>query len=293
MAGHASSILGFVAVGLSGASAFGLAYWGYRPIADWLLSRADADAVKYRAWTNELFVPWSPEEIRKYALMARIAIIVSAVLAFLLFRSALLAAATAYAVSMLPGQVYRILRLRRLDRLEKQLPDAVSVLVSSVRAGSALSTAIRDVSEKISGPVGQEFSLVEREQRVAGLSLEAALERAEATVPVDGFKMISSALAVSSREGGDLLKVLERMANALRELARLKQKIVTETSEVRAQQKVIVAMTPAFGGLLCLFDPSIPDILFHSIAGNVVLIVVVVIQVGCIFWIRGIVKSTI
>jgi Flp pilus assembly protein TadB len=86
---------------------------------------------------------------------------------------------------------------------------------------------------------------------------------------------------------------LERVSESIRELSRLQKKIVTETAEVRSQEKVILFMTPIFGFLVCLFDPSIPDILFNSFVGNMMLVMVVGMQVFAVVWIRRIVNSTI
>jgi tight adherence protein B len=224
---------------------------------------------------------------------ARVSIVVVASLTLLLTRSIVFAAASAFVAYCIPALIYRIARENRVKRFEEQLPDAISIMVSSVRAGNALSTAIEEVSRKISGPVGQEFGIIAREHVVGGLSIEDALARARHRIPVESFAMISSAIIINSRQGGDLLHILERMSDAIRSLSRLQKKIITETAEVRAQEKIILVMTPLFGILVCFFDPSILGILLHGTLGNLLLVIVVALQVACVVWIRRIVKATV
>jgi tight adherence protein B len=203
------------------------------------------------------------------------------------------AAFAAFLVYKAPLWFLQEQKIARMQRFEEQLPEAVNVMVASVRAGNSLITAIQEVADKIPGPVAREFKTIVREHLSAGIGLEEALSRARDRLPVESFAMISSALIINSSQGGDLLKILERMASAIRELDRLRKKIITETTEVRSQEKVILVMTPAFGILVCFFDPGIPDILFHSFSGNFLVVVVAAIQMGCVAWIRRIVRTSV
>jgi Flp pilus assembly protein TadB len=105
--------------------------------------------------------------------------------------------------------------------------------------------------------------------------------------------MTATAMITSLSGGGDILLVLERIADSTRELSRLRQKIRTETSAVRAQEKVILLMTPVFCLLVCLFDAEFPQILFHTIAGNLILVAVAGLQAVSVMWIRKIIRAAI
>jgi tight adherence protein B len=255
--------------------------------------RVERDAETFRVWSQELFLGWSPEKVRRMAVLANAAVPAIFVVIWLLTRSVVFAAAAAAAAFFVPRMLYRVARERRLQRLEEQLPDAISLMVSSVRAGRALPQAIEDVSQKMEGPAGEEFGVMAGEYAYGGMNLEGVLERARARLNVESFTMISSALIINAEHGGDVLHMLERMAEAIRELERLRKKIRTETSEVRSQEKVILLMTPLFGVLVCLFDPEIPDILFNSWQGQALLVVVVALQLFSMWWIHRIIKSTI
>ncbi|HKX28669.1 MAG TPA: type II secretion system F family protein [Blastocatellia bacterium] len=255
--------------------------------------RAGRDAAKYGRWSAELFLGWSPAKALKMAYAANAAVIAVPLAIWLLAGRPVFAAASIPAVYLLPKLLYGRARHKRLERIDRQLPDAINVMVSSARAGRSLSQAIAEVAEKVSGPIGQEFGVISREISQGGISVENALARAKARIQVESFSMIATAMIINCSKGGDVLNILERMSESIRELCRLRDKIYTETSEVRAQGKVILLMTPAFGVLVCMFDPEIQPILFETIAGNIILAVVAGLQTISVLWIRRIIRTTI
>jgi tight adherence protein B len=288
-----TSILSIAAVACSGLAVYFFFRTGYLPIWRWIMGGANRETEKYQSWVNELYMAWSPEQVRQAAVATRIAIIGGTLATLLITQSIVFAAMVAMSVYWIPVALFRRARHARMKRLEEQVPDAVGIMVSSVRAGSPLPKAIADVSLKMSGPIAEEFGVITREHKGGGLSIEDALARAKVRVPVESFLMVITALIVNSGQGGDLLYILERMAEATRELLRLQKKIETETSEVRAQEKLILFMTPLFGLMSCLFDPGIPETLFHTFFGNLLLAIVVGVQVVAVLWIRRIVNSTV
>lgn len=269
------------------------ARYGYELAGGWFNRRVARDAEKIRGWSDELFLGWSAEKIRRAALWSSLSVVVAGALAWLLTGSPVFTVAFAFAVYWVPPVMYRVAKARRWRTFDEQLPDAINIMVSSVRAGRSLPQAIEDVSKKMSGPAGQEFGVMAKEYAYGGMNVEGVLERARARLNVESFTMISSALIINSVHGGEVLHMLERMSSAIRELHRLKKKIYTETAEVRAQEKIIMLITPVFGVMVCLFDPEIPGILFSSIIGNIILVFVVGCQIISVWWIHRIISSTI
>jgi tight adherence protein B len=286
-------VLAIVAVVASGAAVFLFVSRGYAPLWRWLAASTDKDTGKYEGWARELSMKWSREKMKRAALSGRVGVAAVACLTVLLTGSPIFAAATAFAAFWLPKFLYERARRNLLQRMDEQLPDAVGVMVASVRAGNSLSRAIKDVSLKLPDPLAREFAIIFREHEETGLRIEESLRQARMRIPVEAFTLVSSALIISSEHGGDLLLVLERMAAATRELHKLQNKVKVEMSEVRAQERVILVMTPVMAVIICLSDPDIPSVLFHSTAGNVLLVMVVAIQVASVAWIQRIVKTAI
>jgi tight adherence protein B len=267
--------------------------FGFRSTRRRMDVRAGRDAERYSGWSTELLLGWDSQQTRKLARAVPAGVIVVGLLVWFLTGSLVFALAAAFGAYKLPGALYRMARNRRWERLDEQLPEALNVMVSSARAGRSLSQAIADVSEKAPGPAGEEFGVIAKQINAGGLSVEQALARARARIPVESFSMAATAMITSLSRGGDILLVLERIADSTRELSRLRQKIRTETSAVRAQEKVILLMTPVFCLLVCLFDAEFPQILFHTIAGNLILVAVVGLQAVSVMWIRKIIRAAI
>ena len=260
---------------------------------EWLDKRTDADAALYSAWVDQLFLGWTPRQAKQAAVAANALIAAAFVATYALSGSLVFAGAAAFAAFFVPTFAYHVARAKRLERFEQQLPDAVQVMVASVRAGRSLAQAIDDVSTKLTGPAAQEFGVIAGEYRHGGVSIEEALRRTRDRLGLENFTMISSALIINSERGGDVMLMLERISASIREISRLRKKIVSEMADVRAQQRIVVVLTPLFGGLVCLADPSIPEILFHTILGNLLLVIVLTVQVVGILWIRRILRSSI
>lgn len=281
-----SSLLVFASVVL-------LVRYGKETIWRRFANQSHKNAEKYRTWGNELFVGWSENQAIRAGYAANAAIIVVALMVLLVTRSIVFAATAAFVTYYIPLLIYKTTRRRRLERFEEQLPEAINVLVASVRAEGSLEQGIKEVSIKMRGPVAEEFGRIYEDYRQGGTSIENALEWARARLDVENFTMISSALIINKQYGGQILHILERLGYSIREISRLKKKIVTETAEVRSQEKVILFMTPLFGFLICMFDSAIPNILFNTVLGNLLLVIVVGLQVLAVFWIRRIVHATI
>ena len=274
-------------------SVFLLIRAGFPALRDLFERRAARDIARFDAWSQELFLEWSPQKVRYAAYAANLGIIFVALFVLVITGRVVFALAAAAVVFFVPTFLYRRYRHRRLERLESQLPDALNIMVSSARSGRSLPQALTAVGEKMNGPVEEEFSLMAREYREGGMNLEGVLERAKNRVPVESFRMICSALIINSNRGGDVLNILDRMSDSIRELQKLKKKLKTETAEVRMQEKVILVITPAFGLLICAFDADIPRLLFGTIPGNVLLVIVVILQLLAVWWVRRIIKATI
>lgn len=266
---------------------------GYPIVYGWFNARAEKDMAKFEKWSNELFLDWPPQKLRQLAYAANLAIVFVGLFVLAVSGRIVFALAAAAAVYFIPTMIYRRYKYKRLERLEEQLPDALSIMVSSARSGRSLPQALTAVAEKMSGPIEEEFKLMAREYNDGGMGLEGVLERAKARVNVESFKMVCSALIINTNRGGDVLNILERMSESIRELQKLKKKLKAETAEVRAQEKIILIITPAFGLLICTFDADIPRILFGTIPGNILLVIVAGLQTIAVLWVRRIVKATI
>jgi tight adherence protein B len=196
--------------------------------------------------------------------------------------------ATGCALGFLPRFVYARLRQRRLCRFEEQLPDALTMLSGALRAGLSLRSAIGQLVMEAPAPLGQEFTLLLREQRL-GATLEQSLNGLARRVPTPTTVLTVSAMRIASETGGGLAEMLERTANTVRSRLQIEGKISALTSQGKLQA-VIVGLLPV--GLMFVLnemEPGAMSVLWHTPMGWGALAVIAVLEGLGIFVIRRIV----
>ncbi len=151
-------------------------------------------------------------------------------------------------------------RNRRLKQFEAQFPDALDTVTRAIRAGNALSGAIRIVGEDMPDPVAEEFRRVDEEIRL-GMDPGEALFRLQERVPVEDMGFFCTAIRIQRGVGGNLAEVLERLAEVIRE----RFKILSYARVLSAQHRwaaVCVGLSPAiFAVIFELLHPGYFDAL--------------------------------
>ena len=124
-------------------------------------------------------------------------------------------------------------RKQRFGRFEQGLPEAIDLIVSALRAGHSLVSAIGLVSEESPDPIGSEFKICFDEQNY-GLELRTAMENLLARVPLQDLKIVVTAMLIQRASGGNLAEVLDKAAYLVRERFRLRRQVRTHTEIGRA-----------------------------------------------------------
>ena len=104
----------------------------------------------------------------------------------------LLAAALAGALPIV-YLLYR--RNQRINMFQTQFPDALDTITRAIRAGNALSGAIRVVAEDMPDPVGEEFRRVDEEIRL-GTDPGEALAGLQKRVPIEDMGFFATAIRI-------------------------------------------------------------------------------------------------
>jgi tight adherence protein B len=133
---------------------------------------------------------------------------------------------------LFPLWVLSALREARQRKFEEQLPDAIDVLVRSLKAGHAVPTAISSVARNLPDPIGSEFSLTAAELTY-GLDLETALVNLRTRVGQTDLALIVLAVSIQSKTGGNLAEILANLARVIRERFKLRRKAHALSAEGR------------------------------------------------------------
>jgi len=195
----------------------------------------------------------------------------------------MLALLAAIAGGVVPRLAWSVLRKRRILTLIAQLPDALTMMAGSLRAGASLQNALDLVVNESPAPLSQEFSLLLREQRL-GLALDDSLRGMSQRLATEEIDLFVSALRIAREVGGNLSETLDRLASSLRQKAVMEGKIRALTSQGKLQG-IIVGLLPVFlAGVLYVMDPTAMRPLFTTLYGYAVIAAVsVLLLLGGVF----------
>jgi len=144
-------------------------------------------------------------------------------------------------VVIFPPMFYKRMHAKRLSRFEQQLPDALTMVSGSMRAGASLSVALESLVAEQPPPVSQEFELFLREQRL-GADFDDSLTHMETRVPLPDFRMLITALRINREVGGNLAETFESLADTLRKKAMMEGKIKGLTAQGKLQGIVMTGL---------------------------------------------------
>lgn len=170
----------------------------------------------------------------------------------------------------LPPVILRAGQDSRRRRLDDQLPETLTLLVSSLRSGYSLPRAAQVVAQEMPPPVSEEFTTALAEMTL-GLPLELALARMAGRVGSPDLVLIVTAVATQQQVGGNLAEILSRITDMIRERVRAEGEIGTLTAEGRLSGLILVLLPPTLALFLTLRSPHYFQPLLGSPVGHVLI----------------------
>lgn len=205
-----------------------------------------------------------------------------------LTHSELLGLAAIPIVGCIPYVYLRYRRRKRTQAFEELLPEALDIIVSSLRAGFTFELAMKLVAQEIPDPVGYEFAVVFEEQNL-GVPMADALAGLRERVPSDDLDLLIVALLIHRRTGGNLAEILEKTAATIRDRFRLKREIRTKTAHGRFSGLVLVLLPIGMSGIILMLNPDYFMVLLNEKVGQYLLFGAVAMQVLGIYAIKRII----
>ncbi len=165
----------------------------------------------------------------------------------------------------------------RINKLTAQLPEALTMISNSLKAGFGLLQALNAASEQMSHPISTELGRTIHEMNIGSTAEEALLGLSDRAKSYD-MDIVVTAILVQRTVGGNLGEILDTVAHTMRERIRIRGEITTLT----AQQKltgIVLGLIPV--GVALLFSVTSPGYispLFFTTVGKVMLITCVVME---------------
>ncbi|MCA0939574.1 type II secretion system F family protein [Yangia mangrovi] len=127
---------------------------------------------------------------------------------------------------------------KRLSLIEEQLPDAVELMVRSLRVGYPFSSAISIVSKEIKDPLATEFGVIS-DEATYGRDIGEALKHMAERLDMQDLRFLAVAVSIQQQSGGNLAEILEGLAKVIRARFRLFRRVKAITAEAQWSGKFL------------------------------------------------------
>lgn len=139
------------------------------------------------------------------------------------------------AVAMGVGGVYVWVARKakqRMDLMEEQLPDAVELMVRSLRVGHPFSSAVAIVSKEVADPLGTEFGII-ADEAAYGRDVSESLKEFAERMDSQDLRFLAVAVTIQQTSGGNLAEILEGLAKVIRARFKLFRRVRAITAEAK------------------------------------------------------------
>ncbi len=168
-------------------------------------------------------------------IMVMVGLSIAAFVGLTLGTSASLAIRAGMAPVMGVGAVYMWLNKKakaRMSLIEEQLPDAVELMVRSLRVGHPFSSAVNIVAQEVADPLGSEFGII-ADEAAYGMDITESLNKMAETIDLPDLRFLAVAVNIQQKSGGNLAEILEGLAKVIRARFKLFRRVRAITAEAK------------------------------------------------------------
>ena len=147
------------------------------------------------------------------------------------------------------------LRRGRLDKFERQLPEALDLITRALRSGHAFSGALQMVGDEMAEPIAGEFRIVHDEVNF-GVSMQQSLTNLSERIPLTDLRYFIVSVLIQRESGGNLTEVLGNLSRLIRERLKMMARVKVLSAEGRLSAWVLGVMPFALAAVMYLMNPE-------------------------------------
>jgi tight adherence protein B len=159
------------------------------------------------------------------------------------------------AAFLVPFLVLRVKRRFRHGRFAAQFPDAMDIIVRSLRAGHPVPVAVGLVAQEMPDPIGTEFGIA-ADEITYGADVETAMRNLYFRVGQEDLPLFVTAVAIQGSTGGNLSEILENLSGVIRQRFKMRRKIKALAAEGKFSALFLSGLPVAIFVLLNLVAPD-------------------------------------
>ena len=147
---------------------------------------------------------------------------------------------------------------KRMGLIEEQLPDAVELMVRSLKVGHPFSHAVQTAANEIPDPLASEFGLI-ADESAFGRDIGEALKDMAERLDMQDLRFLAVAVSIQQQSGGNLAEILAGLAKVIRARFRLFRRVKAITAEAKWSGKFLSAFPLVCLVLIQISDPGYYD----------------------------------
>lgn len=121
---------------------------------------------------------------------------------------------------------------KRISLLEEQLPDAVELMVRSLRVGHPFSAAVSIVAREVPDPLGTEMGMI-ADEAAYGREISDSLKELAERVDMQDLRFLAVAVTIQQQSGGNLAEILDGLSKVIRARFKLFRRVRAITAEAK------------------------------------------------------------
>jgi tight adherence protein B len=189
----------------------------------------------------------------------------------------LLVAVGAVAGFMVPRFYLSSMEQQRRKRFDAQLLDAIPMLAGAMKAGMSLLQAMEQVTREMGPPIRQEFAHALQENRVGKPIIQALMDMRN-RIHSEDLDITVNAISIAQETGGVLSDLLVKMGETIRSRNRVRSKILTLSAQGRLQGIVMIFIPWLLAAIIAMLDPGMMRPMFTTTTGQIMLVIVAVLE---------------
>jgi tight adherence protein B len=163
--------------------------------------------------------------------------------------------AALFAGLLFPFVALLIARKRRHSKFGAQFPDAMDIIVRSLRAGHPVPVAIGLVAQELADPIGTEFGIA-ADEVTYGADVETAMRNLYFRVGQEDLPLFVTAVAIQGSTGGNLSEILSNLSAVIRQRFKMRRKIRALAAEGKFSALFLSGLPVAVFLLLNVLTPN-------------------------------------
>ena len=181
-----------------------------------------------------------------------------------------IALVAAFSGWLIPRLALSRARRQRRQRIEEQLPDALTSIAKALRTGAGILQALGYAAKETPAPLGLEFQAVLRDLEM-GADAEDVFEALTERVGSPDLDIAVTAIVIQRSVGGNLSEILMNVTNTIRGRANLQREVHVITTRQRLTSNAVAALPVVISALMLMINQKMAVLLFTTAVGQIAL----------------------